>query len=369
MSKKRSSHSHDATLADAPLPRSQGSGTNTKHRSDAEGRVQGIARHPAQELGKITLAAGAVVWRRRQGADSSTPAADESSHDSSASTVTVDDIEVLLIHRPRYDDWSLAKGKLDPGETLPMTAIREIKEETGYDVTLGKLLGRVTYPVKSRTKVVYYWTAECVDGAFEDNDEVDQLVWLPLEEAKKRTTYKVDSEILEKAAHEIALSPTSRIILIRHAHAHPREGWGGNDNLRPLDRKGRRQADMLPRELAGFGITRLYSADPIRCQTTAEPLSQSLGLHITIDELFGDKGWDAHTADAKRRISDIITHGGVSAIVSQGKAIPEIIAWLSSEGDVSIDDIPCKKSSAWVLTFVDGKLSGADYFASPLPIK
>ena len=162
MSKKRSSQSHDAALADAPLPGSQGSGTNTKHRPDAEGRVQGIARHPARELGKITLAAGAVVWRRRQGADSSTPTADESS----ASTVTVDDIEVLLIRRPRYDDWSLAKGKLDPGETLPMTAIREIKEETGYAVTLGKLLGRVTYPVKSRTKVVYYWTAECVGGSF-----------------------------------------------------------------------------------------------------------------------------------------------------------------------------------------------------------
>lgn len=369
MSKKRSSHSHHATLADAPLPKSQESGKNTKHGSNADGCVQGIARHPARELGKITLAAGAVVWRRRHGADSSPRAADESSHHSSASTVTMDDIEVLLIHRPRYDDWSLAKGKLDPGETLPMTAIREIKEETGYDVTLGKLLGRVTYPVKSRTKVVYYWTAEWIGGSFEDNDEVDQLVWLPLEEATKRTTYEVDAEILEKAARDIVLSPTSRIILIRHAHAHPREGWGGNDNLRPLDRKGRRQADMLPRELSGFGITRLYSADPIRCQTTAEPLSQTLGLHITIDELFGDKGWAAHTADAKRRISDIITHGGVSAIVSQGEAIPEIIAWLSSQGNASIDDIPCKKGSAWVLTFSDGQLSGADYLASPLPIK
>lgn len=105
------------------------------------GRHQEIPVDPAEEFKRTTLAAGAVLWRGDP-------------HDP----------EVALIHRPHYDDWSLPKGKVDPGESLPATAAREIFEETGYSVRLGKLIGKVAYPVQGRTKVVYYWLARVLDG-------------------------------------------------------------------------------------------------------------------------------------------------------------------------------------------------------------
>ena len=99
------------------------------------GRHQEIPKRPLDEFPRTTLAAGAVLWR----GDRTQP----------------ESIEVACIHRPHYDDWSLAKGKLDPDESLVQTAVREIKEETGFDVRLGKLLGKTVYPVKKTTKVVY----------------------------------------------------------------------------------------------------------------------------------------------------------------------------------------------------------------------
>ena len=124
------------------------------------GRHQEIPTDPAKEFKRTTLAAGAVLWRGNP-----------------------QDPEVAVIHRPHYDDWSLPKGKVDPGESLPTTAAREILEETGYDVKLGKLIGKVTYPVQGRTKVVYYWLAQYLKGSFGDNSETDELRWLPIDEA------------------------------------------------------------------------------------------------------------------------------------------------------------------------------------------
>ena len=125
------------------------------------GRLQEIPNHPHDEFERTTLAAGAVLWRGDLNAPES--------------------VEVACIHRPHYDDWSLAKGKVDPDESLIQTAVREIKEETGYDVRLGKLLGKTVYPVKKTTKVVYYWTGEVTGGEFTPNNEVDEIRWLPID--------------------------------------------------------------------------------------------------------------------------------------------------------------------------------------------
>lgn len=143
------------------------------------GRLQQIPNHPQSEFKRTTLAAGAVLWR----GDLNNP----------------DSLEVACIHRPHYDDWSLAKGKLDPDESLVQTAVREIKEETGFDVRLGKLLGKTVYPVKKTTKVVYYWTGEVTGGEFEPNDEVDEIRWLSIDDACALMTYDLDRQVLRKA--------------------------------------------------------------------------------------------------------------------------------------------------------------------------
>ena len=116
------------------------------------------------------------------------------------------DWEVLLIHRPRYDDWSLPKGKADAGERDEETALREVEEETGLRCTLGAPAGRTRYrDSKGRDKVVHYWLMEpeseaaATDGAFVPNDEVDAVRWCSVADATSRLSYSHDRKLLAKA--------------------------------------------------------------------------------------------------------------------------------------------------------------------------
>lgn len=118
-------------------------------------------KSPSSAATNVTSAAGAVLWRP-----------DEDDSNEVAAPL------VAVVHRPRYDDWSLPKGKVDPGETEPVTAVREVLEETGYASELGRRLAAVSYPIESGVKHVRYWAARAVGGEFTPNGEVDELVWL-----------------------------------------------------------------------------------------------------------------------------------------------------------------------------------------------
>ena len=121
------------------------------------------------------LAAGAVVWRRRR--------------------------EVLLVHRPTYDDWSFPKGKLDPGEWLPAAAVREVGEETGLTIRLGPPLGTQRYLNGDRMKSVHYWVGWAVGSddvsGYLVNSEIDDVQWMPWKAAMERLTYPYDRETLK----------------------------------------------------------------------------------------------------------------------------------------------------------------------------
>ena len=123
--------------------------------------------------GGVVRAAGAVLWRPRR-----------------------DRVEVALVHRPRYDDWSFPKGKQTPGEDDVATALREVREETGYDAEVGPSLGETRYVNRGRPKVVRYWAMRALGGAFVPSDEVDRLEWVDAAETHQWLTYGRDREVL-----------------------------------------------------------------------------------------------------------------------------------------------------------------------------
>ncbi len=132
--------------------------------------------------GAEVTAAGGVLWRRS----------------------TTGAVEVLVVHRPRYDDWSFAKGKCDPGESFADTAAREVLEETGFTVVFGPELDEVRYrDHKGRSKLVRYWAMTVSGGDFTPNDEVDEVCWLPVAEARSTVTYAHDAALLDRLLHAI----------------------------------------------------------------------------------------------------------------------------------------------------------------------
>ncbi|MGX7824849.1 NUDIX hydrolase [Actinokineospora sp. 24-640] len=284
-------------------------------------------------------AAGAVLWR----------AGDKG-------------IEVALVHRPRYDDWSLPKGKLEPGESVHTAAVREIAEETGHHAVLGRHLGQVSYRVGGSAKTVDYFSARAVSGEFTVNDEVDELVWLPVERAARRLTHNRDRDVL--AAY--AVSPRAvTLLLVRHAHAGSRSEWDGPDEERPLSKRGLTQVSGLTRFLSLFGPERVHSVGNVRCVGTVRPLAERLGCPVAVEPSLGEDGYAADPDRGLARLLEIAAEGRPAAVCSQGGVIPELLAALGVESGVEGAPVRSRKGSVWVLTFDGDKLVGARYLARP----
>lgn len=296
---------------------------------------------------KSVLAAGAVLWRFSD--DGGEP-------------------EVAVIHRPRYDDWSLPKGKVDAGESEPVTAVREVHEETGYTARLGRRLASVSYPIeKQGTKKVRYWAARVVDGDFAPNDEVDELKWLPVSAAIKQLQYPHDRKVLRRFAKLPA--DTKTILIVRHGTAGSKSRYKGDDRLRPLDRRGRAQAEALVGQLLAFGADTLYAADRTRCRQTIEPLAQVLGVGITDEPLLTEEAYADDRKAARHRVLEIAAAVGTPVICTQGKVIPDLIDWWCHRDGIRPDKSRNRKGSTWVLSSWQGRLVAADHIGSPLATK
>jgi 8-oxo-(d)GTP phosphatase len=290
------------------------------------------------------LAAGAVLWRR-------------GSHG----------VQVALVHRPRYDDWSFPKGKLDTGETMPFAAVREVREETGQSCRLGAFLGDIRYAVPEGSKLVRYWDAEALGGEFAPGDETDELRWLDPAAATELLSRQHDVAVLTRF---VELGPPASVIaLVRHAKAGSRSQWEGDDDLRPLSGSGREQAQQLARLLALFGPERIVTAPPVRCRQTVEPLAEALRLPIIEDGRFSEAGYWKDPADALACLREIAAQPRVTVVSSQGGVVPDLVATLvGAAGLPGIDpsDIRARKGSTWLLTFgPDARLRSADYYERP----
>ncbi len=189
-----------------------------------------------------------------------------------------DSPKVLLVHRPRYDDWSLPKGKRHPDELTPVTALREIEEESGVLAALDLRLPSMRYPVGEKRKVVHYWRARVRrKSTFKPNKEVDRIAWLPAAKVFKAMSYDEEKEIVDAA---LSQPDTVALLLVRHAKAMLRKNWSGDDNKRHLTGRGRSQAKALYELLASYQVERLISSSARRCMETLAPYSKKSGIEI-----------------------------------------------------------------------------------------
>jgi len=292
----------------------------------------------------IVRAAGAVLWRG----------------------CPQDGVHVALVHRPRYDDWSLPKGKAETGESAPITARREVWEETGFPSVLGRTLTTVSYPVAGGTKTVEYFVACAGQGEFTASKEVDILDWLPIPEARARMTYDFDRAVLDKFS--LARPDTIGVLLVRHARAGHRESFEGPDLLRPLDAKGRRQAQALVAELMPFGPTHVHSAPAQRCRSTVAPLAAALSTTVELELLLAEEAYRDDPAAARRRLVELaLSPQRVGSIVacSQGGVIPGVVKSLAGRSDVSAPKTGTPKGAFWYLSFDGRRLVQADPYPSP----
>jgi 8-oxo-dGTP diphosphatase len=270
-----------------------------------------------------------------------------------------------VVHRPRYDDWSLPKGKVEPGETVAQAAVREVAEETGFNVVLGRHLNTVRYSVPGAEKRVDYFASTVTGGAFRPNEEVDELRWLPVDEARTILSYPQDQGVLDEFCR---LPPeTVSLLLVRHAKAGKREDWRGPDDERPLSPAGQRQADALRRLLPLFGVNRVHAAPLVRCVATVAGPAEDLGRTVVAEPLLSEQAYARDPEATKHRLAEIVAEGGVAAVCSQGGVIPHVITALAKETGLELPEVPAKKGSVWVLTFVQEGLVAAGYLPSPLP--
>ncbi len=273
-----------------------------------------------------------------------------------------------MIHRPRYDDWSIPKGKLAPGESALEGALREVYEETGYRAWPSRALGDVHYLKVTdgiaREKVVTYWAMRASGGMFTPNREVDELRWMRPDAARSVLTRSSDQDILDRFVDGPVLTRT--VLLVRHASAGNPAKWRGEDRLRPLDERGHDQAEELVRLLSRFDVRGIFSADNLRCAQTVQPLSDSIGLPISEQKQISASGFVGHEREALELVRDLGEDGEAIVICSQREVIPELLKRLTGGDGVALDGEPkVKKASVWSLSFHGPKLVGLELFGPP----
>lgn len=245
-------------------------------------------------------------------------------------------LEVALVHRPKYDDWSWPKGKLDPDELPCVAAARETLEETGLSVRLGVPLPASDYPVADRAgavaaKHVDYWAAVVTGGSGRLEHEIDALEWVDVRAAHDRLDYSRDREQLRalvRAEREDRLDSWP-LALVRHAKAKAREGWEDNDQLRPLTLAGARQAVTAAGVLAAYGISRLVTSPSVRCSATLEPYAARAGLRLHVREGLSEEGYAADPARAGRHLRALLRRGTPAALCSHGPVLPDLLGRLA----------------------------------------
>jgi 8-oxo-(d)GTP phosphatase len=270
--------------------------------------VAALARHVSGNTGAdgTVVAAGAVIWR--------------------LDSANEGGVEICLVHRPRYDDWSLPKGKLDDGEHVLAGAVREVEEETGQRVVLDRPLPTQHYEVNGLPKRVHYWAARADDDApaWKGTKEIDEIVFLPAAEAVHMLTHPRDADVVAALlSDEIRTVP---FVVLRHTAAVERSSWDGPDEMRPLTDRGTEDARSLVSPLNALGITRVVSSDAVRCTTSMQPYVDATGVTMEVERALSEDGHLALPLGPEKLTRALLADGMRTVVCSHRPVLPEIIS-------------------------------------------
>ena len=288
------------------------------------------------------LAAGAVLWRKSEKKK----------------------IEVLIIHRPKYDDWTFPKGKAEIGEPLIACAYREVLEETNIETAFGPYLGEVEYLTNDGKKKVSYWAAKVIkEKEFNPNAEVDQLKWVEVKKVKELLTLNTDKKILEQF---LKIEPdTKPFILLRHAKAVTRDEWQGEDDDRPLDSYGQNQAKRLLAMYQVFNLEQIHSSDAVRCYDTVIPIAKGLNIRL---EVTGKLSEDTYKKDKEKAFDyakDLIKLNESVLLCSHNPILPKMLNKLTKKSEVDTDEGKLLPADGWVIHRIGKEVIQIDRIDSP----
>lgn len=316
---------------------------------------------------RIVRSAGALVWRLRPEANpipgTMIPAQRQ-------------DIQVLIVHRPRYDDWSWPKGKREPGEAIPATAVREVEEETGVPIRLGAPLTVQRYRLGARvTKEVHYWVGfpdvspETLRARplapLASTKEIDKCQWVGARKAMRLLTRRGDRRLLEELLTRLAERTlyTRTLAVLRHAKATKRSHWEGTEMTRPLSRRGSSQVLRLLPALSALGINQIITSPWRRCVATVAPYATLSGTPLKTEASFTEDAYREDPSKMRSVVRGLLTESKLDApatplaICVHRPTIPGIIGELApltpnNLGRLLPQDDPYLKTAGMLLVHI-----------------
>lgn len=249
--------------------------------------------------------------------------------------------EVAVVHRPHRSDWSLPKGKLEPGERHEVAAVREAFEETGVRCALGPSLGQRTYEVAGVPKRVRWWRATVLsESPREPDHEIDDIRWVAPAVARHLLTYDDDRDLVDRA---VAVPATTATIVLRHAEAMKRVTWqqsgdplADTDSARPLNDSGVHHAYDLVGILGAYAPRFAVSSDARRCRATLEPFAAHAHLSVHLEHALSEEGWADDPTATTAAVDALLEVRDPAVWCTHRPVLPTVVAAVAGAFDVPL---------------------------------